>query len=157
MDGTQSDWSFSIEGRPSRPGEPGPDEEVRMVAPGFFQVMGIPVLRGRGIEDRDDGQAPEVAVINQALADKYFPGQEPLGRRISNEVQEGDPATPRWREVVGVVGNVRHFGLDRPAQPEYYVSLLQGRRSPREFDWVLRTRAPAPVAQAALAGGERDK
>jgi len=123
LSGSTADRSFRIEGRVLNPGEPGPDEELRFVSSGYFSTMGIPVLRGRDFTERDNSEAPRAAIVNRALADRYWPGDEALGKRIAySGLGEGKP---NWCEVVGVVGNVKHGGPDTPPKPEVYLPYLQ--------------------------------
>jgi putative ABC transport system permease protein len=113
--------SFRIEGRP--PPAPGEKEymEVRPASPDYFRSLGVPLLRGRAIGPQDRQESVPVVVINEAAADRYFPGEDPLGRRIDfGWSRLGGP-----REVVGVVGNVRHFGLANEPYPEAYFPLAQ--------------------------------
>jgi hypothetical protein len=78
---------------------------------------GIPLLRGRYFTNADSEEAPPVVIINQALARRYWPGEEALGKRIT----KGDPQrNPRWITIVGVVGDIKHRGLDVEARPEFY-------------------------------------
>ncbi len=90
----------------------------RVAGPGYMRTMGIPILRGRDIEERDAEGAPYVTLINQTLAHTLWPGQDPIGRRIFFGVGISVP-------VVGVVGDIHQAGLDVPPKPEYYVSALQ--------------------------------
>lgn len=109
---------FSIEGRPpTRPGE-GANAHFDLATPDFFRALGIPLQRGRNFDERDVIDAPAAAIINEALAQKFFPNEDAIGKRI----QIGDQA---WHTIVGVVGNVRQTGLDVDAAPEFYFSLLQ--------------------------------
>lgn len=118
LSGTNSDSSFSIEGAPMNTGGPGPDEEIRVVTPDYFRVLQIPLLAGRLPNDGDTADAPPVVVINHALAAKYFPKGDALNKRITFD----DPRqNPKWVTIIGIVGDVRHRGLDVDAQPEYYV------------------------------------
>ncbi len=89
----------------------------RAVSPGYFAAMGIPVLRGREFTRSDGPGTAPVIVINQAFAQRYFPGADPLGQRVRPSRAGGFD-----REVVGVVGDTRQFGLDVPAEPEFYLS-----------------------------------
>jgi predicted permease len=112
---------FFIEGRPI----PKRGEELygafRVVLPGYFQTMNIPILQGRDFRRTDDGSAPNVAIVNQYLAQHYWPGEDPTGKRIA----VGLGGKPSWVTVVGVVANVvRHEWIDKPG-PEYYLPLLQ--------------------------------
>jgi len=109
---------FSVEGRPpTRPGE-GSNAQFNVAAPGYFETVGIPLLRGRVLGGRDIIGQPEVVVINEALARKFFPDEDPLGKRI----QIGDQP---WHTIIGIVGNVRQTGLHMEPAPEFYQSLLQ--------------------------------
>jgi putative ABC transport system permease protein len=96
---------FRIEGRPDRrPGEGPPQQAVdRTVSPGFFEAMGIPVLGGRVFERRDTNLTPPVAVISQAMARAYWPGQDPVGQRIRMGGRGADKAS--WLMIVGVVAD----------------------------------------------------
>jgi putative ABC transport system permease protein len=82
--------------------------------------MGIPLLSGREFAERDLKDAAEVVVINKAMADKFLPGEDPIGKRLQIY-----PLPPRWREVVGVIGDVKLLGLDAETNPAIYVPLAQ--------------------------------
>ena len=110
---------FNVEGRP--PYAPGqrPLVEYRSVSPGYFQAMGIPLLRGRTFSEQDRGDAPGVVIINETLARRYFPGEDPLGRRL------GFSGPTDWREIVGVARDTRNYGLDEEVKPEAYMPYTQ--------------------------------
>ncbi|HEX8434831.1 ABC transporter permease [Archangium sp.] len=110
----------SVEGR-APVSEPVPCAETRTSSAGYFQAMGIPLLAGRLFDARDTPERPRVVLINSALARRFFPGEDPVGRRLG----VGDPAKPTWMEVVGVVGDVHQLGLDQAPAPEFYTSQLQ--------------------------------
>ncbi len=99
---------FRIEGRP--PDEPAhrPFAEFRLVSPAYFRAMGIRILKGRDFDSRDTANALPVALINDALAKRYFSNQDPIGQRL-----EWDG----WKTIVGVVGSTRQAGLDREPMP----------------------------------------
>jgi putative ABC transport system permease protein len=120
--GTNSDWSFAIEGRPSDRNSPSPDEEKRQVSPDYFRALETPLLRGRLFTDADNADAPLVMIVNQAFAKKFWPNQDALGKRIAFD---GTSGNPKWITIVGVVGDIRHFGLDIDAKPEMYVPFAQ--------------------------------
>ena len=123
LSGSTADRSFKIEGRTPAPGEAGPDEELRFISAGYFSTMGMPLFRGRDFTERDNSGAQRVAIVNQALADRYWSGDDALGKRIAySGLGEG---RPNWCEIVGVVGNVKHIGPDIPAKPEVYLPYLQ--------------------------------
>ncbi len=120
--GTNSDSSFAIEGQPSNDRNPSPDEENREVSPDYFRALEIPVIKGRFFTDADNADAPPVIIVNQAFAKKFWPNQEAVGKRI---VMGGMSEHPNWITIVGVVGDVRHFGLDVDPKPEMYVPFAQ--------------------------------
>ena len=114
-------WPFVIQGRPKpRPGE-SPTAIYRVAMPGYFQTMRLPVLRGRAIAEADDARAPGVVIVNQRAAAAYWPGQDPLGQRISFD--SGDT----WRTVIGVVKNAKQDEWTAPPYPEVYLAALQNR------------------------------
>jgi putative ABC transport system permease protein len=115
MDGRRG---VGIEGREAEPDGP-TRAHPRSVTPGYFSAMGIRVTGGRAFTDRDRANTPLVAIVNDTMARRYWPGQSPVGRRIRLG------GTEDWREVVGVVFDVRHWGLDRPVNPELYLPLAQ--------------------------------
>jgi putative ABC transport system permease protein len=135
--------SFEIESRPNAPGE-----ELRAgklpATPGYFRAAGINLRKGRLIGDSDTAAAPNVAVINETLARRYFPDRNPLGRRIN--WGGGEP----WREIVGVVADAKGFDIEGEPLPAIYVPY-------RQYSWqnpvyvLVRTDLPP----AALAGPVR--
>ncbi|MEM9293313.1 MAG: FtsX-like permease family protein [Acidobacteriota bacterium] len=109
----------------------GPDDRkpvlVQAITPGYFRTLGIPLLRGRELEERDNAEAPGVVLINEAAAQRYWPNQDPVGERVQLEVNfgPGGMLPPGEREVVGVVASVRQNGLDKEAEPELYFPTYQ--------------------------------
>jgi putative ABC transport system permease protein len=93
---------------------------------GYFHALGIPLLRGRLFEERDGPDAPHVAVISESLARERWPDQDPIGRTIEFGNMDGDL---RLLTIVGIVGDVREYGLDAPPHPTVYVNLFQRPRS----------------------------
>src|SRR5438046_1431400 len=120
--GTNADSSFAIEGQPANDRKPSPDEEKRQVSPDYFRALQIPLIKGRFFSDADKADAPPVIVVNQAFAKKFWPNRDALGKRI---VMGGMSDNPKWITIVGVVGDVRHFGLDVDPKPEMYVPFAQ--------------------------------
>ncbi|PWT93384.1 MAG: ABC transporter permease [Blastocatellia bacterium] len=118
--GGGGDRSFTIEGRDVPEGQAHPDEQIRFITAGYFQSMDIALLKGRDITERDQPDTPQVLIANQALARKFWPNEEALGKRISFSKRN-----PKWYELVGIVGNVRHRGLDVEEKPEFYVPVMQ--------------------------------
>ena len=109
---------FNIEGRPQFKSGEAPVAEFRLITPGYFNAIGIPLLKGRTFNEADGPQAQVPIVINETLARRFFPGEDPLGKRLL--VLDDKP-----HEIVGVVGDARQWGLDRPADPEVYFSYTQ--------------------------------
>jgi putative ABC transport system permease protein len=119
-------WPFTIEGRPKpRPGaEPG--GVYRIATPGYFRTMKIPLLRGQEIAEADTGNAPGVVVINEKAAHSFWPGEDPIGKRISFDADASD--IPTWLTIVGIVKDAKEG--DWAAQPdeEFYLAAFQNRQ-----------------------------
>jgi predicted permease len=109
---------------------------LRIVSPGYFDAMGIPILEGRRITDADRRGNVKVMVISQALAEAAFPGLDPIGRRIACCESAAD-GTPDYKVVVGVAGDVRSRGLGEPPAPEFYLPMWQV--PPAAWTWIQRT------------------
>ena len=99
-----------------------PDAHYRMISPDYFRALGIRLLDGRAFTSADRHDSAPVAIVNQALARTYLPGRNPIGARL--RLDDGEKV-PREVEIVGVVGDVRHFGLEREATLEVYVPIAQ--------------------------------
>lgn len=111
---------FAIEGRPLERQGHRPFARYPMVTPGYFAMMGIPLVRGRLIGETDTDRAAPVVVVNQQLVRRFFPGQEPLGQRV----RMGPPGSTVY-EIVGVVGNVKGSGLMTHPEPAMYLPYRQ--------------------------------
>jgi putative ABC transport system permease protein len=107
----------------AEPGAERQEVEIRRASVDYFRTMGIRLLRGRSFTPEDHLDAPPVAVVNETAARRLWPGEDPLEKRLRVWVR-GSPGP--WVSVVGVVGDVRHFGLDTGARPEVYLSFDQG-------------------------------
>ena len=133
---------FRIEGRP----EPEAGKEMiintRAVSPDYFKTLGIDLTKGRDFSNRDSSDAPATAIINTDLARLYFPGEDPLGKRITFDDGES------WMSIVGVIGDVKQLGLDSNAKPEVYFPYLQVASS--EMSVVVRTTADPLNLTAAV-------
>ena len=115
--------SFTLPGHPTAPGEQ-PSARVSVVAANFFQSMQMTLSRGRFFSASEDRpNSPPAIIINQAFADRYFQGEDPIGKQIQSDLSSSDK--PESREVVGVVGNVTRVSLDEAPQPEYYIPFAQ--------------------------------
>ncbi len=135
---------IAIEGYAPQPYE---DMEVGRgaVSPGYLAALELPVLQGRAFSDLDRGNAPKVALVSEAFARRYWPGQQAIGRRLSIEGDEGP-----WREVVGVVRDAKYTSLGEETRPYFYLPIAQV--STERSALLLRTRGdPATLAPAARA------
>jgi putative ABC transport system permease protein len=133
--------SFTIQGQPAPKPNEGPSANYRVVSPNYFQAMGIPLLRGRAIADRDAATSPMVAVVDQKFADRHFPDRDPIGQGI--DIGNGSDG---FYEIVGVVGNVRDASLDTNPAPTMYVPYMQ---DPFSGMWVVARTTGEPRALAA--------
>ncbi|MDX6484325.1 MAG: hypothetical protein QOE95_2096, partial [Gaiellaceae bacterium] len=156
MSGWNQSGSFRIEGRQVAPNESSPHGDRWMASEDYFQTMSIPLVKGRYFDARDTADAPGVAIVSEALARKYWPDEDPVGKRITFE---GGAQQPRWREVVGVVGHVRNEGLEGESRGQYYVPYAQ---RPNSADLFLVVRADgdpaalAPAVRARIASVDKD-
>ena len=111
---------FEIQGRPPYPAGTGPNTNYYSVSPDYFKAMGIPLLRGRVFTEHDTVNEPRVVVINETMARKFFPNEDPIGKRL--HVTNGPVV---YREIVGIVGDVKHYGLDQEPKPQTYEPYTQ--------------------------------
>lgn len=145
------DWGIDVEGYAPPPGER-VKGDWQTVTPGYFEAMGVPLKQGRLFTAADRRDAQPVIIINQAMAQKFWPGRDPIGRRIR---VRGSGAS-RWSSIIGVVGDVRHDGLTAQVKEAWYLPQSQIDLSTGfpvyEMTLVMKTdREPA-----ALAGAARD-
>jgi putative ABC transport system permease protein len=148
---------FRIESHPTP--EPGqePTANVRSVTTQYFQALKIPLLKGRYFTEQDRRGSVGAAIINEALAARYFPNEDPIGKYISNigaNQMEGD--TEKW-EIVGVIGDVHHSSLTKAATPEIYLPFQQNSWSWGSF-FVRTANNPATLTQSfieAIRSGDK--
>jgi predicted permease len=112
--------NFVIEGQSDADRNARPVLDLASAGPGYFEALGIPLLRGRVIAGQDHSEAPLVAVASDSFARHHWPSQDPIGRRVSLD------GGRRWISIIGVVGDVRHYGLERDATEQLYTSFSQG-------------------------------
>jgi putative ABC transport system permease protein len=161
LSGFRATVDFVVDGRPFQQRDV-PEGEFRAVSPGFFDTMGIRVVAGRRFDDHDRPSG-DVVIVNNTLVNRFFPGENPVGRRL--HIEPGNPQLDHVVEIVGVVGDVKHYGLDSPPTFDLYVPFTQFPESSvvwlrnNQF-WMLRTDgnplALAPAARAALASADPD-
>ena len=146
LSGEWLNHDFVIEGRPPiAPGDE-PSVQTRSVMGEYFQALQMSFRAGRNFGPQDfDPQAPRVGVVNDALVREYFPNEDPLGKRV----RWARDQEVRWMTIIGVVGDVKHFGLDLPELPALYSPYPQADPWKRWMTFVVRTKSdPAAMAQA---------
>jgi putative ABC transport system permease protein len=131
--------SFEVEGYQPPKGEPNPWGDLRIVSPGFFEALRIPLRAGRVLSDQDRAGSRLVAVVDDELARRYWPHADPIGKRITYGPPAGsaDTTAREWIEVVGVVGHTKHEGLDAENRVQVYLPYAQ--RGTPFLTVVLRT------------------
>jgi putative ABC transport system permease protein len=139
------DGGIKIEGRTDPPNQL-PIAEKSIISPEFFSVMRTSLVRGRVFTDRDNAGTTPVAIINESLARRYFEGENPIGRRIDFNWD-----TKGTQEIVGIVRDVKQYGLDLPTAPTIYVPYLQ--RPDSAMTIVVRSQA----TPASLVGAMRQQ
>jgi putative ABC transport system permease protein len=123
LSGSNNVSSFDIEEHPAPEGQQ-PDSPMRIVGSDYFKTMGIPVRQGRGFEETDQFKSAPVVIVNEQFVQKFFPGQNVVGKHIKPSWGIGDEK-PLMRTIVGLVGNVKHRTLNMEFTPEVYLSASQ--------------------------------
>jgi len=123
LSGDRYGISFQIEGRPVAKGEE-PSADFFGVHSNYFKTMGIHLLQGRDFSERDDKKAPAVIIVNQAFANKYFPGEDAIGKHIKPGIST-DEDKPVMREIIGVVADVKNRNLSTEMRPGYFLPVTQ--------------------------------
>jgi ABC-type antimicrobial peptide transport system permease subunit len=148
MSGGGGNGTFFIDNNPANTGS----AEYRVASSGYFEAMGIALLSGRTFDERDKPESPHAAVISKSLADKYWPGEDPIGKRIQFGNMDGDL---RVLNIVGVVGDVRERGLDSNVAAAVYGNALQ-RPIHASLSVVMRARADASSLVPAMRQATRE-
>jgi len=140
---------FTVEGRPApAPGQE-PEANTRDVSPNYFHVMGIPLLRGRFFADQDKPDSPPVLIVNKTLADRFFAGEDPVGKRVMFHF-----GTPQAQQIVGVVGDEKLGALDQQTTPVVYSSAFQSNDT--ELTLLVRSAADPTNLTSALRAAVTD-
>jgi putative ABC transport system permease protein len=145
--GSDQTSSVSVEGRRDRSAR-APEAAYRAATDGYFSTMNMRLRRGRSFDAHDSAAAPPVAIVNETMARRFWPGGDPVGQRL--KFGQPDAAGP-WTTVVGIVGDVRHAALQTDPEPEIYVPQAQ---DPSMYMYVA-VRSDAPAAALARAVGDR--
>ena len=138
LGGSDGTTGFVVEGAPSRAVGDRPEVGERTITSQYFDAMRIPVLKGRAFSESDREDAPRVVIINEALAQRFWPDEEAIGKRLGFRAKEPQI----WHEVVGIVGNVKHRSLDADPKPELYFPYSQ---YPGTFMTLVARTASDPV------------
>ncbi len=143
LTGAQESTDVFIDGRP-RSSDQRPNADYTIVTPEYFRAQQIPLLQGRQLSDRDDKGAPSVIVVNDSLARRFWPNENPIGKRLTVGFEQSP------REIVGVVGNIKQTTLDSEPRPTMYMPHLQ--RPTGGMTIVIRTNGdPLAISQVARA------
>jgi putative ABC transport system permease protein len=120
LSGSDASLNFQIEGQPRLSDTDQPRAKYRTASGGYFVGLGIPLIRGRLFDSRDSLRTPKVVIINETAARRYWQGGNPIGKRILSGFDDD-----KWSTIIGVVGDVKHGGLDLDTNPETYYHFLQ--------------------------------
>src|SRR5207247_9067182 len=103
--------SFEIDGRPVAPKDE-PSADMFVTEPNYFRTMGIPIIKGRDFEQRDEHKSTPVIIVTESFARQFFPGEDPIGKRIKPGISSWDNEASVMREIIGVVSDIRSLALD---------------------------------------------
>ena len=135
LSGSRYSISFQQSGA-QRPSSERLSADFGMVSPGYFRTLRVPLVSGRDFAEADNDAAPRVVIVNERFARQYFGDTNPIGQRIKPGLSTTEKETP-WREIVGVVGDMRHRTLSEESRPAYFIPYAQGLISPLSL--VVRT------------------
>ena len=144
---TNNNWtgSFRVEGFTPAPNANGPWGDFRIVTPGYFSTMGIPILKGREFDEGDVMAGRKVAIVDEVLANKYWPGQDPVGKRVG---RGGGPDGPEWWDVIGVVGHVMQNSPKDDEHTQLYRPFSQ--QAQGQLGFAIRTRGDPAALEPAV-------
>lgn len=146
LSGSNSNRTITIEGRP----DPGPGKydfaDIRIITPTYPETIGVPLLRGRGFTDFDNNPAAPVTLINASMAERFWPGEDAVGKRFRQGLPD-DFDLP-WMEVVGVLGNVRHRAFSEEPLPAFFMPHAQERWA--RMILVIRTKSDPAILTSSI-------
>jgi len=150
------DWStgsFAVEGYQPPPDTPAPWGDQRIVSPGFFTTLKVPLLKGRNFTDQDDAGGPPVVIVDEEMVKRYWPNADPIGKRVTFNNPQRDSVV-RWMTVVGVVGHTKHAGLDDKTRVQMYHPSHRYGFTSNSMSFAIRSDGDPtrvlPAARAAL-------
>ena len=125
--GSTTQFEFKAEGKPLAVGEAPPRPDLRTASPEYFSAAGIPIISGRSFAATDGPRSGKVVIINRTLADRLFPGENPIGKQVAwtGELLKFAPISPEWRTIVGISGNTQDGGQDAPPRSVVYMPFAQ--------------------------------
>lgn len=145
LSGSNSNRTIAIEGRP----DPGPGRydyaDIRVITPTYPETIGVPLLRGRGFTDFDNNPATPVTLVNASMAERFWPGEDAVGKRFKLGLPDSDVP---WMEVVGVLGNVRHRDFSEEPLPAFFMPHAQERWP--QMILVIRTKSDPAVLTSSI-------
>lgn len=147
------DGQFRVEGQGQAEGDRLPVTLTTIVSPDYPDVLGLRIVRGRSLTDEDDAATPPVVLVNETFARRYFPNDDPLGRRVAS-------ASGTWRSIVGVVSDARNRGIDSDVMPEVFLPVRQASGVMNQLYLLTRTRGDAlgalPAVRTVVKGLDSD-
>ncbi|HKP86340.1 MAG TPA: ABC transporter permease [Blastocatellia bacterium] len=146
LSGMEESGNFSIEGRDSEASAAAlTTADIRAISPNYFRTMGIPIMMGRDFTEADSEQSAPVAIISESMAARYFPGEDPIGKRIK---RGSAVANYNWPTIVGVAADVKHSALEKQSRPHLYFPYLQ---SPFGYMVIVARTSTNPESLATAA------
>ncbi|CAA9303613.1 MAG: Acidobacterial duplicated orphan permease (function unknown) [uncultured Gemmatimonadaceae bacterium] len=150
LSNTPNSTTFTIAGRPRTREQENVEVPLDAVTPDYFRVMGVPLVRGRAFTAADRADAPPVVIINENMARRFWPNEDPVGRRFK---YGGPESEAPWMTIVGVVGDMRRTGYDAPVRYETFLPVAQD--APGRLTLVVRTAGPPLALVGAVRAAVR--
>lgn len=147
LTGSSMNRGFRVEGRPVPKADENVTMDFQIVSPGYFSTLEIPIKRGRGLSAADTETSEHVIVINDTMARRYWPNEDPVGRRMGIGESSKDTS---WRTIVGVVGDNRHASLSEPPVPTAFIAYRQDLESWPRMGFVIKAKTDAASLTSAV-------
>ena len=140
LSGSSMNRGFQVDGRPAPKADENVTMDYQIVSPAYFSTLQIPIKRGRAFSETDTATTERVIVLNETMARRYWPNDDPIGKRMAIGESEKDTS---WRTIVGIVGDVRHASLSEAPVPTAFISYRQDLESWSRMGFVIRSRIEA--------------